>query len=258
MFKCPSCHEETISKSTKFWMGPVRSKECSNCGAEVSIPFESLFGLTLFIIILFLIVVYSKTMTSLVVLTLIALIVYGYGFYKFVPLIAKPKDRHAKYHLKNVTIMVVYFVLTMILYMNVMSPSIYFYRHEVVEDLSLIQDRLDQLSPYLSYEDTSVLDRELDLAHEDLLDILDNKKGRYRLRNYVSVYPILGQIRDLAYDSSDAHEKQVLTEIIELGHTYKDMRDVSSYEFSLEFNMYKAMPESLKEYVIQLREIAFK
>ena len=86
---CPNCGQETIKRSTKFWMGPARSTVCSHCHANISIPITSLFILTLF---MFLILTLSTSITSgyiwligVIVLT----VLYSIAFYYLVPLQTK-------------------------------------------------------------------------------------------------------------------------------------------------------------------------
>lgn len=109
--KCPNCHQATISYWKKFWMAPARATECSNCQAEISIPFWILFELPVLLAVLVYTMRFSSDYKPFSPIWLFVLVVYTIISLFLNPLIVKPKDRSTGYHLKNIAIMIVYMIM---------------------------------------------------------------------------------------------------------------------------------------------------
>jgi len=115
MFKCPNCYQYTINKSSKFWIGPIRSIKCSNCNAKVSVPFMSLFLTTIYILMMYFIPRLDLKLVYIISILTVTCISYIYLFYKFVPLEVKLKKEDKRYKTqknKNILILIGYFVIT--------------------------------------------------------------------------------------------------------------------------------------------------
>lgn len=91
MLECPNCKEKTIKKTKKFWLGPARSIQCDHCGCKVSIPYSSLFLMTLYLGFMLVLPKIGIRSPYMVILLVVLCIGFTYSFYKFVPLIVKLK-----------------------------------------------------------------------------------------------------------------------------------------------------------------------
>lgn len=253
MFECPNCKEKTISKSTKFFLGPGRAKTCSCCGAKVSIPYLSLFGLNVFLLLMALLLIKSPNMAVAFTGIIIIAILWSYLFYRFVPLVVKPKVKNARYHIKNISIMVLYFVSVMFIYINMVSPSVYFFRQDLVEDLVQVQTILEDLESKL--DEGQDLSTHLFDARKELMAISYDKQGYYKLFMYVKLWPVFEQINRLSEQVSNQDEIRNLKAMINLGKTYSDIRDVSIYTYSFGLDARWTVPDTLLEYEYELKQL---
>jgi hypothetical protein len=257
---------ETIKKSIKFWMGPIRSTTCSNCEAKISIPYLSLFSITVFMLF-FSIVMNTDTFIWLKVVSgFILSVIYIYAFYKLTPLIVKSRVGEKKkvlYHLKNGVIMVVYFILTMALFMSISSPKpIWFYREEITNSLIEVNDILMNLEEQILEEGelknltTYELMFAIEQAEIGIEKITFKRYGRIRMSFYINSWQItqpLGRLRTLLLqgESLDVLDKKLLNDIIEISKS-AHIRDQSIYKFSL--ISYK-LPDELSDYFEEMYEI---
>jgi len=115
MFECPSCNKKTISKSSKFWIGPIRSITCKNCNAKVSVPYSSLFLLTLYLALMLIIPKMRMNLIAILVMIVVIFVAYIYLNYKYVPLevkLRKNENGYKKQKIKNVIMATCYFTLS--------------------------------------------------------------------------------------------------------------------------------------------------
>jgi len=234
-------------------MGPVRATTCSFCGAKVSIPYVSLFGLTFYFFLIMMITILSPNMALSILLLIVSVVVWSYAFYKFVPLIVKPEIKDYKYHIKNISIMFVYFALSIFVYVNAISPSIFFFRQDIVDDLTQVQNILDDLGSHLDDKDN--LHSYLTDARVELMAIGYEREGHYRLTRYLEVWPIFRQLNKLSEDINNQAAMDDLREIIKLGHEHPEIRDKDIYTYAFGFNTRYHVPQGLKAYEKELFRI---
>ncbi len=101
MFKCPNCKNKSISKWSKFFLGPIRSIKCSQCGCRISIPYKSLYWMILYIIFAFVmlksIIINQYKILVFILLTTIVI----YLFYRFIPLVVKLERKDTEYKVQK-------------------------------------------------------------------------------------------------------------------------------------------------------------
>jgi len=115
MFECPNCNKKTISKSSKFWIGPIRSITCTNCNAKVSVPYLSLFLLTLYLALMLIIPKLKMNLIAILTMIVLIFVTYIYLNYKFVSLevkLRKNEDGYKKKKIKNTIIAICYLALS--------------------------------------------------------------------------------------------------------------------------------------------------
>lgn len=115
MLECPNCHEKTIPKSKRFWIGPIRSIRCDNCDAKVSIPYSSLFYITIYLLLM---IVFPRLGISpyiTIALTIITCVAFLFLHYKFVPLIIKYQkgdEGYRKQKISNTILGIIYLLVS--------------------------------------------------------------------------------------------------------------------------------------------------
>jgi hypothetical protein len=197
------------------------------------------------------------------------IIIYSYGFYKWVPLIVKVRVGEKKSILsiiRNMTIMIVYFVVTMVIMLSASRPlPIYFQRDNITSSLSEINDILIELEEKTFDQDGLKLisDKELILALETAengIELVSSQRyGRAELNYYIRTWQITHPLRIirtilLQGKTLDPLDKRLLRDTIEISKNAK-IRDKSIYKLSL--NLY-TVPEELTSYFDEMSELYAK
>ena len=90
MLKCPNCHNKTITNFTKLKVGPVHSIKCPNCKEDFTVPMiTALYNFIYYFAVIFCFIQFDMSLSSFVLIWLVATLVHIYIYIKFLPLIVE-------------------------------------------------------------------------------------------------------------------------------------------------------------------------